>query len=187
MAKVNALAVMPSWNARRYVFALESETAKTWELELPARIATALYYPAMLVLTNAIVEVFVLPASLLVCCTNPIELPGGRFEREKFAEVPTPATDAVTLYGPPAVLLAVKIAARATPCALVVAVFTPLANVPLAPLVGAVKVTVTPFTGLFDASLTVACSCVANSVLRVALWAVPAVPVVLAGAPAGAA
>jgi len=79
---------------------------------------------------------FVVPASLLVCCTNPIELLG-RFEREKFAEVPTPATDAVTLYGPPAVLLAVKIAARATPCALVVAVFTPLANVPLAPLVGA--------------------------------------------------
>src|SRR5258708_22517056 len=73
-------------------------------------------------------------------------------------------------------------AAVATPCALVTAVFTPPANVPLAPLVGAVNVTVTPFTGLLDASLTVACSCVANAVLMVALWGVPAVAVILAGA-----
>src|SRR5260221_8529655 len=100
----------------------------------------------------------------------------------KLAGVETPATEAVTLYGPPAVLLAVKIAAVATPCALVTAVLTPPANVPLAPLVGAVKVTVTPFTGLLDASLTVACSCVANAVLMVALWGVPAVAMILAGA-----
>src|SRR5258708_5665047 len=75
-------------------------------------------------------------------------------------------------------------AAVATPCALVTAVFTPPANVPLAPLVGAVNVTVTPFTGLLDASLTVACSCVANAVLMVALWGVPAVAVMLDGVPA---
>ena len=81
-------------------------------------------------------------------------------------------------------LLAVKRGASATPCAFVVAVFTPPANVPLAPLAGAVKVTVTLFTGLFPASLTVACSCVANAVLMVALCGVPAVAVMLAGGPA---
>src|SRR5258707_1232368 len=105
-----------------------------------------------------------------------------RLVSEKFAGVETPVTEAVTLYGPPTVPLAVKIAAVATPCALVTAVLTPPANVPLAPLVGAVKVTVTPFTGLLDASLTVACSCVANAVLMVALWGVPAVALILAGA-----
>ncbi len=81
-------------------------------------------------------------------------------------------------------LLAVKTAAVATPCALVVAVFTPPAKVPLAPLAGAVKVTVTPLTGLFRESLTVACSCVANAVLMAALWGVPAVAVMLDGVPA---
>ena len=34
---------------------------------------------------------------------------------EKFAVVPTPAAEAVTLYGPPAVLFAVKTGAVATP------------------------------------------------------------------------
>src|SRR5260370_37213178 len=67
-----------------------------------------------------------------------------RLVSEKLAGVETPATDAVTLYGPPAVPLAVKVAAIATPCALVVAVFTPPANVPLAPLVGAVNATARP-------------------------------------------
>ena len=43
----------------------------------------------------------------------------------------------------------------ATPEALVSAVFTPLENVPLAPLAGAVKVTVTPFNGLPPASFTI--------------------------------
>ena len=81
-------------------------------------------------------------------------------------------------------LLAVKMGAVATPCALLVAVFIPPAKVPLAPLVGAANVTVTPFTGLFDASLTVACSCAANAVLTVALCGVPAVAVMLEGAPA---
>src|SRR5258708_3489738 len=100
----------------------------------------------------------------------------------KLAGVETPATEAVTLYGPPTVLLAVKIAAVATPCALVVAVFTPPANVPLAPLAGAVKVTITPLTGLFAASFTVACKAVANAVLMVALCGVPAVAAMLAAA-----
>ncbi len=81
-------------------------------------------------------------------------------------------------------LFAVKIAAVATPCAFVRAVFTPPAKVPLAPLAGTVKVTVAPLTGLFPASLTVACSCVAKAVLMTALCGVPAVAAMLAGAPA---
>jgi hypothetical protein len=97
MATVTGVVVRPSWNARRYVFALESETAKTWELELPARIATAIQFPAVFGLTNASVEVFVVPASLLVCCTSAIALPGGTFVWEKLAGVVTPATAAVTL------------------------------------------------------------------------------------------
>src|SRR6266849_2388679 len=108
----------------------------------------------------------------------------GRLVSEKLAGVATPATDAVTLYGPPAVAFAVNVVEVATPLALVVAVFTPPAKVPLTPLVGAVNVTNTPFTGLFPASFTVACSCVANAVLIAALCGVPAVAVMLAGAPA---
>ena len=71
----------------------------------------------------------------------------------------------------------------ATPLALVVAVFTPPAKVPLAPVVGAVNVTVTPLTGLLPASFTVACSEVAKAVLIVALCGVPAVAAMLAGGP----
>ena len=104
-----------------------------------------------------------------------------RFVREKFADVATPETDAVTLYAPPAMALAVNTAAVATPKELVVAVVTPPANVPLAPLPGAVKVTVTPLTRLFDASFTVACNAVVNAVFTVALCGVPAVAVMLAG------
>jgi hypothetical protein len=80
--------------------------------------------------------------------------------------------------------LAVKTAAVANPCASVVATFTPPANVPLAPVVGAVKVTFTPLSGLLPASFTVACSWVANAVLIVAFCGVPAVAVIFAGAPA---
>ena len=71
----------------------------------------------------------------------------------------------------------------ATPLLFVVAVvvFTPPVNVPLAPLAGAVNVTVTPLTGLLLASLTVAASAVAKAVFTVALCAVPAVAVMLAG------
>ena len=81
-------------------------------------------------------------------------------------------------------LFAAKIAAVAIPCAFVVAVFTPLANVPPAPLAGAAKVTVMPLTGLIVESFAVACSCAANAVLTVALCGVPAVAVMLAGGPA---
>jgi hypothetical protein len=59
-----------------------------------------------------------------------------------------------------------------------------LPKLPLAPLAGAVNVTVTPPTGLFPASFTIACSCIANAVLIVALCGVPAVEVIETGAPA---
>src|SRR5215469_11876857 len=95
-----------------------------------------------------------------------------RLVSEKMAEVETPETEAVTVKAP-AVLLAVKTAAVAIPDELVVAVVTPPANVPLAPLPGAVKVTVAPLTGLLKGSFTVACSCVANAVPTVALCGVP--------------
>src|SRR5258708_13338082 len=88
--------------------------------------------------------------------------------REKFAEV-APEALAVTLYGPPAVALAVNVADVATPLAFVVAVFIPPANVPLAPLAGTVKVTTTPLTGLFPASVAAA----TNGVLKAVLIAPP--------------
>src|SRR5947207_8408073 len=94
------------------------------------------------------------------------------FVSEKSAAVATPATLAVTVYGPPATLLAVKVADVATPLPLVVAVFTPPAKLPLAPLPGAPNVTVTPATGLPPASFTVATSGAANAVLIVALCGV---------------
>jgi len=78
----------------------------------------------------------------------------------------------------------VKTAAVATPEAFVVAVFTPPANVPLAPLPGAANVTVTALTPLPKESLTVAWSCVAKAVLMEALCGVPAVALILAADPA---
>src|SRR5215467_2120129 len=80
-------------------------------------------------------------------------------------------------------MLAVKTEAVATPDAFVVAVFTPPANVPLAPLPGAANVTVTPLTGLPPASFTVAWNCTAYAAPTVALCGVPAVAVMLAAAP----
>lgn len=79
--------------------------------------------------------------------------------------------------------------AVATPPVLVVAVVVaePLAKVPLAPLDGAVKVTVALGTTLPEASLTVACSAVAKAVDTVADCPPPAVTVIDAGGPAGAA
>src|SRR6266853_6820914 len=103
--------------------------------------------------------------------------------REKLAGVVTPDAEAVTLYGPPTLPLAVKMAAVATPCALVVAVFTLPAKVPLAPVPGAANVTVTPLTGLLRESLTVACRDVANGVLIVVLCGVPAVAAIVAAVP----
>ena len=57
------------------------------------------------------------------------------------------------------------------------------AKVPLAPLPGAVNVTVTPFTGLPPASFTVAPRAAAKAVLMVVLCGVPALVTMLAGAP----
>jgi hypothetical protein len=65
--------------------------------------------------------------------------------------------------------LEVKSAEVATPDALVVAVVTPPAKLPLAPLTGGVKVTVAPPTGLPPESVTVACRVEANAVLIDAL------------------
>ena len=104
-----------------------------------------------------------------------------RFVSEKFAGVATPATAPVTLYGPPAVAFAVNVAEVATPLPFVVAVFTPPANVPLAPLVGAVNVTSTPLTGLFPASVTVATKGATNAVLIAVLCPDPLVTTTLAG------
>ena len=74
--------------------------------------------------------------------------------------------------------------AVATPLALVVAVaVAEPPNRAVAPLAGAVNVTVTPDTGLFPASRTVACSAVPNAVLIIVLCGVPAVAVTLAAAP----
>jgi hypothetical protein len=74
----------------------------------------------------------------------------------------------------------VNVVEVATPLAFVVAVFTPPANVPLAPLPGAVKVTVAPATGFPPLSFTVATSGAANAVLIVALCGVPLVAAMLA-------
>jgi hypothetical protein len=103
--------------------------------------------------------------------------------REKFAEV-APAALATTLYGPPAVEFAVKAADVATPLAVEVAVFTPPANVPLAPLPGGVNVTSTPPTGLFPASVTVATNGAAKAALIAALCPEPLVTVTFAAGPA---
>jgi hypothetical protein len=62
----------------------------------------------------------------------------------------------------------------ATPLALVVAVFTPPANVPLAPVVGAVNVTTTPPIGVAP-SVTVATRGAANGKLVGELCADPLV------------
>lgn len=79
------------------------------------------------------------------------------FVKANPAGVETPATLAFTAYDP-AVVLAVNVEAIATPLAFVVVenVVEPLANVPLAPVEGAVKVTFTFGIGLDAASLTVA-------------------------------
>ena len=100
--------------------------------------------------------------------------------RLKLAGVATPATAAVTEYVPPWPL-AVSVVAVAIPFALVIAVTAAeLPNLALAPLEGAVNVTVTPLTGAFVRSLTVACKTVAKGVFTFVLCGVPAVAVMLA-------
>jgi hypothetical protein len=82
----------------------------------------------------------------------------------------------------PAVLLAVSAGAVATPLELVTAVAVAEdPKVALAPVDGAVNVTVTPVTGLPPESFTVAWSAVAKAVLAIVLCGVPAVAVMLAG------
>src|SRR5260370_895185 len=107
----------------------------------------------------------------------------GRLVSEKLAGGTTPATDAVTLYGPPAVAFAVNVARVATPLPCLVAVFPPPATVPLSPLPGAVNVAHTPLTGLFPASVTVATKGAVNAVLIAALCPDPLVTTTLAAGP----
>ena len=77
-----------------------------------------------------------------------------------------------------------SVGAVATPLLFVVAVaFADPLNAALAPVEGAVNVTVTPLTGLLLASLTVASSAVPNAALIVALCGVPAVAAILPAAP----
>src|SRR5262245_52510175 len=80
-------------------------------------------------------------------------------------------------------VLAVNVGAVATPPASVVTVAYPL-NFPLAPLAGAANVTDTPEAGLPFASVTVACSAIANAVFTATLCGVPAVAVIMPGGPA---
>src|SRR5437016_2777034 len=83
----------------------------------------------------------------------------------------------------PDVPFAVNVAEVATPDALVVAVFAPPAKLPLAPLLGGVNVTVTPFTGFPLALVTVITKGAAKGELIAALCGVPLVAVILAGEP----
>lgn len=82
--------------------------------------------------------------------------------------------------------MAVNPGAVATPELSVTAVATLLpllAKVPLAPELGAVKVTVTLGTPLLPISLTVACNWAAKAVVTAALCGVPAVAAIEAGDP----
>src|SRR5580700_132068 len=101
----------------------------------------------------------------------------------KLAEAETPATLAVTVKLP-VWLFAVGTGDVATPLLLVVAVaLLDPPNVALAPLPGALNVTVAPLTRLPLPSFAVAWSNVPNAVFTAALCGVPPVAVILAGAP----
>src|SRR5258708_39421383 len=98
MASVTAFPVNQICVACLYVFALESLTVKTCALERPPRIQTAIQFPAVLGLTKGKLAVVTEPASMLVCCTRAIGAGAlERLVREKFADVETPAAEAVTL------------------------------------------------------------------------------------------
>ena len=94
--------------------------------------------------------------------------------RAKLAGLETPLTLAVTVKLP-GVAFAVKAADVATPEPLVMAVVTPPANVPEAPVAGAVNVTVTPAIPLPFDVVTVAINRFVKAVLTVALCGVPPV------------
>ena len=110
---------------------------------------------------------------------------GAKLVSEKLAGVVLPDTLAVTMKAPPAPF-AVNTGDVAIPCAFVtpVAVFPLPANVPLAPVKGAVKVTVAPLTKLPPASVTVAWNTAGYGALIVILCGVPAVAAILDGVPA---
>ncbi len=76
-----------------------------------------------------------------------------------------------------------NVADVATPDAFVVAVFAPPAKIPLAPVLGAVNLTVTLLSGFPLASVTVATSGALNAVSSFALCGVPLVAVIFAGGP----
>ena len=96
------------------------------------------------------------------------------FVSEKFAVPVTPGAEAVTTYDPE-IALAVNAADVAVPDEPVTAVLFPPANVPLAPLAGAVKVTVTPLTPVPLPFSTVATSGAENVALIDALCPEPLV------------
>src|SRR5437588_6818018 len=88
-----------------------------------------------------------------------------------------PEAVAFTLYGPPAVELAVKTGAVAAPPAPMVAtadVVLPV-KVPLGPLAGAINVRFPPMTGSPNELLTVTVNCVAKDARISALCPEPAV------------
>jgi hypothetical protein len=98
----------------------------------------------------------------------------------------SPVKFAVTVYGPPVVPFALKADDVATPLVPVVSVsvvFPLVANVPLAPVAGAVNVTATPLTGLLSLSTTIACRVVPNAVETAALCVAPLVALIAAAAP----
>jgi len=107
------------------------------------------------------------------------------FVRLKDAPFAIPGTVAVTQYGPAEIEFAVKVEERATPLELVMSVSdaVPFANVPLAPVVGAVNVTDTPLTGFESPSTTVAASGAVNTEPTVAACGVPPVAAIIAAAP----
>src|SRR5450755_4492768 len=133
-------------------------------------------------LVNAVLMVAlcgVVPALAVIDAATPAVLVSAKLT------VARPVAAAVTLYGPPAVLLAVN-GADATPAALVATTMVSvlLLNNPEAPEPGAVNVTLTPATGLLPTSRTVTASGLAKAVLMVALCGVvPALAVIDAGAP----
>lgn len=86
----------------------------------------------------------------------------GVFVSEKLGVELIPLAARVTLYGPPATVLAVKgaeiVPTEPTAELVVSTIVLPLlASDPLAPVAGAVRVTLTPGTGLLLASLTITC------------------------------
>jgi hypothetical protein len=119
-----------------------------------------------------------LPAVAVTLAAGP-----ARFVTENKAETDTPFTDALTLYGPPAMALAVKVGEVATPDAFVNTVALPV-NVPLAPDPPSdANVTLAPGTGLPPESVTVATNGLLKEVFTCALWPPPEVATMLFGGP----